>query len=85
MSKPYAVVLPFAGEFHANVDAESEEEAIQKAIELATDFTMRTDADHRGIDDERGWMECATWSPYEHLVEGNMLHVSTNSAYAEEE
>jgi hypothetical protein len=83
MSKPYAVTLPFAGYFNANVDADSEEEAISKAIELCADFSMEATGARKLIDDERGYMECAEWSSYEELVSGNVFYGPMRRATAE--
>ena len=82
--KSYVVVLPFAGTFHATLEAESEDAAIDAAIEMSSEFTLKVDG--KGyIDDERGWMECESWRTYRTMVKGNVICFDTEKAYAEEE
>lgn len=66
--KKYNVVIPIAGIICIEVDAENEEEALQKGFN-SEELTLDN---------------VAKWDAYEKIVEGNCLHVNVNEAYAEE-
>lgn len=68
--KTYRVTLPIAGTMVVTVEANSENDAIEKALEVAD------------CSDNDAIVEL---NPYRILCEGNMLHVSDNEAYAEVE
>ncbi len=66
--KTYSVTLPVSGVIHTEVEAESEDDAIEKAL-ADPDIT---------IDD------IAEWEPCRNIVEGNVFYGHTNEASAEE-
>jgi hypothetical protein len=68
--KTWTVLLPIAGTLSiSGIEAETEEEAIEKAFEIPYD--------EKAHDLE--------WEQFEHLTQGNVLYPSTNDASAEEE
>ena len=74
MSKYYDVSLPITGVIIVTVEADSEDEAVQKAFE----------SDQLVLDN------IESWSPHEKIVEGNIFHgerndVDVDLAHGEEE
>ena len=73
--KVFFVEVPFAGTLSTYVTAESEEEAIQKALDDGVRFeSIRMS----------GLWELDEWDVYEHLFEGNVSYVDRIDAHAEE-
>lgn len=73
--KVFFVEVPFAGTLSTYVVAESEEDAIQKAL----DDDVRFESIKMS-----GLWELDEWDVYEHLFEGNISHVDRIDAVAEE-
>ncbi len=65
----YFVTMPVAGSASAEVEAESQEAALESLIDL---FSSDPDAVE------------VTWEFYERLVEGNVCHAKPSRAYVEE-
>ncbi len=66
--KEYDVALPIAGVIYVTVEAEDEEDAINKALQKE-DLKLE---------------DVETWDVYRMLVEGNCMHASPNEAEATE-
>lgn len=62
----YDVCIPFTGIIWLTVEAESEKDAIEKAFE--SDDLKLTNAEE--------------WEAHKEICTGNVLHASTNTAYA---
>lgn len=67
VSKNYDVCLPISGTIIVTVDADSEEEAIQNAL----------DSDDLIIDN------IESWTAHEHIVQGNIFYGERNDAEAD--
>ena len=73
--KVFFVEVPFAGTLSTYVVAESEEDAIQKALDDGVRFESIKMS---------GLWELDEWDVYEHLFEGNISHADRIDAVAEE-
>ena len=72
----YNVTLPIAGTVHMEIEADSEEEAIEKAID--------TEWGIGDISSPEAPIELVELDLYDKLVEGNCVNVTTHEAEAEE-
>ena len=75
MSKEYWVRIPLAGSIAINVEAESEEEAKEKAF--SSDWNI-------SIESEKNSVELEGLDLYESIVTGNVLHAPLNEVEIEE-
>lgn len=66
MAKTYSVAVPISGVIHVEVEADSKEEAIDKALE-SEQLTLEN------IDE---------WTPHRHLVQGNVCYATQRQANA---
>lgn len=73
--KVFFVEVPFAGTLSTYVVAESEEDAIQKALDDGVRFESIKMS---------GLWELDEWDVYEHLFQGNVTYVDHVDATAEE-
>tara|TARA_R110000772_G_C13297052_1_gene438544 strand:+ start:1930 stop:2190 length:261 start_codon:yes stop_codon:yes gene_type:complete len=66
--REFDVCIPITGTIWVTVEAENEADAIKKGF----------------ASDDISTANIEEWECHEHICEGNVLHASTNSAYAEE-
>ena len=77
MTKEYFVRMPFAGVISALVEAESEEDAIEKALKSDVKIDLEEGDTNNGVEVEE-------WDLYKRTVEGNVCYTPLWEAEAEE-
>ena len=78
MTKEYFVRMPFAGVINAVVEAESEEDAIEKVLESELQIDLKERGTNNGVEVEE-------WELYKRTVEGNVCYTPLWEAEAEEQ
>lgn len=71
--KTYSIIVPFTGHMEVFIDAENEEDAINKAFEV--------DVELKGLPEN---VEQFTWEYHRHITQGNICSAEYNDLEIEE-